>query len=131
VPVPPEAEAVADPLFAPLQETFVWETEETEIAVGCVIFIVLVPVHPLPSVTVHVHDPAVRPETLVVPSPVGFPGVQLYDKLPVPPDADTEADPLFPPLQDGGEMDAVSTLIAGGCVIVIACIVVQPFSSLT
>ena len=114
VPVPPEAEALADPLLPPLQETFVWETAATEIAVGCVRFIVLAPVHPLPSVAVQVHDPAVRPETLVVPSPVGFPGVQLYDKLPVPPDADTEADPLFPPLQDGGEIDEVRTLIAGG-----------------
>ena len=29
------------------------------------------------SVTVQVHVPAVNPVTLVVPSPVGFPGVQL------------------------------------------------------
>ena len=33
--------------------------------------------HAFASVTVQVHDPAVSPETLTVPSPVGFPGVQL------------------------------------------------------
>ena len=34
-------------------------------------------VQPLASVTVQVHVPALSPETDVVPSPVGFPGVQL------------------------------------------------------
>ena len=33
--------------------------------------------HPFASVTVHVQDPAVKPVTEVVPSPVGVPGVQL------------------------------------------------------
>ena len=33
-PVPPEAETDAAPLFPPLQDILVWETEETEIAVG-------------------------------------------------------------------------------------------------
>jgi hypothetical protein len=114
VPVPPEEEAVADPLFAPLQETFVWETEETEIVVGSVIVIIRKTEHPFPSVAVQVHEPAVSPETLVVPSPVGFPGVQLYVSAPVPPEAETEADPLFPLLQETFVWDTVVTIIAVG-----------------
>jgi hypothetical protein len=77
VPVPPEADAVADPLLPPLQETFVWETAATEIAVGSVIEIMREAEHAFASVTVHVHEPAVNPVTLTVPSPEGFPGVQL------------------------------------------------------
>ena len=77
VPVPPAADAVADPLLPPLHETFVWETAATEIAAGSVIVIMLKAEHAFASVTVQVHDPALSPETLAVPSPVGFPGVQL------------------------------------------------------
>ena len=53
---------------------------------------------PATSVTVHVQTPAVRPETEIVPSPVGFPGVQLYVYPPAPPVAVlTEAIPVAPP----------------------------------
>ena len=51
------------------------------------------------SVTVQVHVPEVNPVTLAVPSPVGFPGVQLYVKVPTPPVAETLAAPLLPALQ--------------------------------
>jgi hypothetical protein len=56
--------------------------------------------HAFASVTVQVHEPAVNPETLTVPSPVGFPGVQLYVNAPVPPKADIVAAPLLPALQE-------------------------------
>ena len=76
-PVPPEADIVAAPLLPALQETFVCETAFTTITDGCVIVNVLDAAQPFASVTVQVHDPALSPETLAVPSPVGFPGVQL------------------------------------------------------
>ena len=46
-------------------------------AVGCVTVKVCAFVQPLASVTVQVQVPAVNPVTEAVPSPVGFPGVQL------------------------------------------------------
>ena len=47
-------------------------------AVGSVIVKFTAVIQALASVTVHVQVPAVRPVTEVVPSPAGFPGVQLY-----------------------------------------------------
>jgi len=49
---------------------------------------------------VQVQTPGVNPVTETVPSPVGFPGVQLYVYDPVPPVAAfTVAAPVKPPLQ--------------------------------
>ena len=87
--------------------------------------------HAFASVTVHVHDPAVSPETLAVPSPIGFPGVQLYASVPVPPEAETEAVPLFPLLQETFVCDTVLTTIAVGCVIVNVLDAEQRFASVT
>jgi len=56
---------------------FVCERAEATSADGAVMLNVCVVTHEFASVTVHVHDPAVRPVTLAVPSPVGLPGVQL------------------------------------------------------
>ena len=67
----------AAPFEPPLHETFVCDAGVTEIADGCVTVKVCAAVHPFASVTVHVQDPAVKPVTVVVPSPVGVPGVQL------------------------------------------------------
>ena len=67
----------AAPLEAPLQATLVCEAGVTVIAVGWVTVKFCVLVQPLASVTVQVQDPAVKPVTDTVPSPVGFPGVQL------------------------------------------------------
>jgi hypothetical protein len=67
----------AAPFDPPLQEMLVCDAAETEIAVGAVMLNVCAAVHPFASVTVQVHEPAVRPVTHVVPSPVGLPGVQL------------------------------------------------------
>ena len=53
VPVPPVAEAVADPLLPPLQLTFV-ELIEATTAAGSVTVTVVVSVQPLLSVTVTV-----------------------------------------------------------------------------
>ena len=62
----------------PLHAMFVCEAAVSAKALdGCVIVKVLDAVQPLASVTVQVHVPAVKPVTDVVPSPVGFPGVQL------------------------------------------------------
>ncbi len=53
------------------------------------------------SVTVHVYVPAVKLVTEVVPSPVGLPGVQLYENGEVPPVAAfTDAEPFAEPLQE-------------------------------
>ena len=67
----------AAPLLPPKQATLVCDAAVTLSAGGWVMLKVRVDVHPLASVTVHVHEPAVRPLTDVVPSPVGLPGVQL------------------------------------------------------
>ena len=65
------------PLEPPKQETLVATVLPETGAAGCVMLTVLVAVQLFASVTVHVHVPAVSPVTLAVPSPVGFPGVQL------------------------------------------------------
>ena len=72
-------------------------------------------VQPLASVTVHVQVPDVKPLTEVVPSPVGFPGVQLYVYPPDPPVAAfTEAAPVFPPKQATLVCEAAVIDRAGG-----------------
>ena len=77
---------------------------------------VCVVTHELASVTVHVHDPAVSPVTLAVPSPVGLPGVQLYEYDVVPPETVTEAAPLEPPLQEIFVCEAAEATNAEGAV---------------
>jgi hypothetical protein len=72
VPVPPVAEAVADPSLPPLQLTLVDEVIDTltEVA-GSVMVTVSVSSHPLASVTVTVYVPADKPLT-VAPVPELF-----------------------------------------------------------
>ena len=62
----------------------------------------------------HVQEPAVKPVTEVVPSPVGLPGVQLYVYAPVPPEVETEAAPFEPPLQEILVCDKGDRLITEG-----------------
>ena len=101
-------------------------------AVGCVIVKFLVVVQPFASVTVQVQTPIVKPVTETVPSPVGFPGVQLYVYGPVPPVAAlTLAAPFEPPLQDTFVCEADVNAKAVGCVTVKFCEVVHPFASVT
>ena len=69
-------------------------------------------VHPFASVTVQVHVPAVKPVTLAVPSPVGLPGVQLYEYAVVPPETVTLAAPLLPALHDTFVCEATATASA-------------------
>ena len=80
-PAPPVALlTVAVPLDPPLQEILVCEFNVRESAVGCVIVKSRMVEHPVMlSVTVQVQVPALNPVTEMVPSPVGFPGVQLYE----------------------------------------------------
>jgi hypothetical protein len=75
-PVPPDEEDVSI-TDEPTQIVELFDDAVTLSAGGWVILKVCVDVHPLASVTVQVHEPAVRPLTDVVPSPVGLPGVQL------------------------------------------------------
>ena len=56
--------------------------------------------HRFASCTAQVHVPADNPVILAVPSPVGFPGVQLYAYAVVPPETLTLAAPFDPPLHD-------------------------------
>jgi hypothetical protein len=84
----------------------------------------------LASVTVTDHVPAVSPETALVPSPVGLPGVQLYVLPPAPPVVETDAVPVAPPLHSTGVATAVE-VNAGGCVSVTVAIDEQPFASVT
>jgi hypothetical protein len=72
---PPEALTEADPLEEP-QVAWVKEVDALS-AVGCVTARVVVIEHPLISVTVTDHVPAVSAVTDGVPSPVGLPGAQL------------------------------------------------------
>src|SRR5580698_7441678 len=83
------------------------------------------------SVTVQVQLPAVNPVTEFVPSPVGFPGIQLYVNVPVPPLAVTDAAPLLPPLQEMFVCDEGVTVIAEGCVTLNVAVFVQEFASVT
>ena len=77
-PAPPVALlTVAAPLDPPLQEILVCDAAVKTIAEGCVTTKLRVAVQPLASVTVHIQVPKDNPDTEVVPSPVGFPGVQL------------------------------------------------------
>ena len=64
------------PSFPPLKLTGV-AVILADNAMGWVIVKLCVAAHPLASVTVQVHVPALSPDTDVVPSPIGFPGVQL------------------------------------------------------
>ena len=75
--VPPVTVKSTVPLLPPLQLTPVATILADSPAVGCVTVKLCVAVHPLVSVTVQVQVPALSPDTDVVPSPVGFPGVQL------------------------------------------------------
>jgi hypothetical protein len=87
---------------------------------------------PLESVTLQVQLPAVRPVTLVVPSPAGFPGAQSYVNPPLPPVAAfTDAAPFEPPLHDTFVCDAAETTMAGGCVMLNVAVDVHPLESVT
>ncbi len=68
---------LAAPLLPPKQAMLVCEEGVIVIAGGCVIVNVCVAVQLLASVTLQVQVPAVKLVTLMVPSPVGLPGVQL------------------------------------------------------
>jgi len=98
VPVPPVAEAVADPFDPPLHDTFVGvPTLVVTPVAGCVMVVVSVSVHPLASVTVTVYVPAVNEEAVAEEPP---PPDHAYVLVPVPPVAEAVADPLEPPKQD-------------------------------
>ena len=75
-PVPPNDEEDKVTVL-PTQITLLLMVAVTTNAVGCVTLKVCEATHAFASVTAQVHDPAVSPVTEVVPSPVGFPGVQL------------------------------------------------------
>jgi hypothetical protein len=62
---------VADPLFPPLQVTFVEEEIDDVIAVGCVMFTVCVRVQPFASVMVQVYIPAGRAVVVAAVPPDG------------------------------------------------------------
>ena len=64
--MPPPAETVAVPLLPPLQLTFVWAEMLAVNTGGWVIVTPEVLVHPLLSVTVTVHVPAVKPVLIAV-----------------------------------------------------------------
>ena len=97
VPVPPVADAVADPLAPPKHETFVGVPIDATKAVGCVMVVVSVSVQPLASVIVTVYVPAVNEEAVAEEPP---PPDHAYVLVPVPPVAEAVADPLEPPKQD-------------------------------
>ncbi len=129
--VPPLTETVAAPLLPPLHAMFVCDTGETTNAVGAVILNVAVLVQEFASVTVHVHEPAVKPVTDAVPSPVGLPGVQLYEYDVVPPLTVTLAAPVFPPLHAIFVWETGLTTNAVGAVILNVAVLVQEFASVT
>ena len=90
--VPPETLTLAVPFEPPLQLVDVAVAIKLN-AVGSVTTTVAVAVHELASVAVTVYVPAVRP-VIVEDDPPEF---QTKPMEPVPPDADAEAVPSFPP----------------------------------
>jgi len=64
-PTPPEGVIITEPFDPPLQETLVIAVVAV-IGVAWVIVTLAVVVHPLPSVTVTVYDPAARPVAVAV-----------------------------------------------------------------
>lgn len=130
--VPPLTETEAAPFDPPLQDTLVCDAADATKADGSVILNVAVDVHEFASVTVQVHVPTVKPLTLIVPSPVGFPGVQLYVYPPAPPVAAfTDAAPSEPLLQEILVCEAVVNTITEGAVILNVAVAVQEFASVT
>jgi hypothetical protein len=84
-----------------------------------------VAVQPFASVTVTVYEPAISP---VAVEPVPPEGDHAYVYAPVPPDAITDAEPVFPPLHNTF-VCVPAVVIAVGCVMVKVFVVVQPFAS--
>ena len=76
------------------------------------------------SVIVTVYVPATLPVIPVVVAPVD----QAYAKVPIPPDAVTDAEPFEPPLQLTFVKDVLAE-IGLGCVTVPEEVVVHPFAS--
>jgi hypothetical protein len=64
---------------------------------------------------------------VLVPSPVGLPGVQSYVYAPVPPETEIEAVPLFT-LHDA-IVEFTVEVIAAGCVMLNVLVIVHPLAS--
>jgi hypothetical protein len=96
------------------------------IAEGCVMLTVCVCVQEFASLIVQVYVPAVNPEAVAAVPPVG---AHAYVNTPVPPEAATVADPLFPPLHETLVDAEIVEVIAEGCVMLTVCVWVQEFAS--
>jgi hypothetical protein len=104
--VPFDANEVAEPVEAPLHNTFVVDGIETVNTVGCVIVADVDIVHPFASVAVTTYMPAVR---LLIVADVD-PVFHKYEYPAVPFDANEVAEPVEAPLHntfvvEGIEMD--------------------------
>jgi len=125
-PVPPATETVAEPLLPPKHETFV---EAVIVAVAPAAFVtltVLVIVQPFASVTVTVYIADVNPVAVAAVPPDG---AHEYVYGPVPPEGDTDADPLaLPHVACVNDVVAVNAV---GCVMLYVRVIVHPFASVT
>jgi hypothetical protein len=126
--VPPPGVTVAEPLLPPKQETLVVAEIVAVTCVGCVIFAVVVRVHPFASVTVTVYVPLANPDTV---APVPPDGAQVYVYPPTPPPGVTVAEPLLPPKQETFVVAEIVAVTCVGCVIVAVVVTEHPFASVT
>jgi hypothetical protein len=123
--VPFDANEVADPVEAPLHNTFVVDGIDNANKLGCVIVAFDDAVHPLASVAVTVYVPAVR---LLIVADVD-PVFHKYEYPAVPFDATEVAEPVKAPLHNTFVVDGIDIANKLGCVIVALVDVVHPFAS--
>jgi len=123
--VPFDANEVAEPVEAPLHNTFVVEGIDTVNVVGCEIVAVVDAVHPFASVAVTVYVPIVRLLIVAVVAPV----FHKYEYPPVPLDATEVAEPVEAPLHNTFVVVGIDIANKLGCVIVADVDDVHPLAS--
>ena len=125
--VPFDANEVAEPVEAPLHNTFVVDEIDIANKLGCVIVAEVDDVHPLASVAVTVYVPAARLLIVAVVAPV----FHKYEYPAVPFDANEVAEPVEAPLHSTFVVDGIVILNNEGCEITTETEEVHPLASVT
>lgn len=123
--VPPVAETVALPLLPPLQEMLACDVV-TVIAVGSVIVVLAVALHPLSSVIVQVYVPGASEDAVAAVPPEGDHAKVNGD---VPPEGAAVADPLSAPLQDTFVVELMEALTPAELFTTAVVVLLHPFAS--
>jgi hypothetical protein len=125
--IPPVAETVALPLLPPLQEMLTCDVVTT-MAVGSVIVVLAVALHPLSSVIVQVYVPGASEEAVAAVPPEG---AHAYVNGDVPPEGAAVADPLSAPLQDTFVLELIEALTPAELFTTTVVVLLHPFESVT